>query len=256
MNGFTLETFSLSYFLASFLLPPILLLITASIGTWMLKRSRTGARWLISVSLAGLFVLSLPVVAFSLFKSLEVPPLDPAQAREAQAIVILAGGRARGAIEWGGDTVNAFTLARLRYGAHLARTTGLPVLVTGGGGTDTLEPEAVLMQRVLQQEFGVTPRWVETASRTTAENAALSAAILRKAGITRVLLVTHGFHMQRAEADFERAGLRPIAAPTGFQGLRKFEWLQLVPAADALRLSHVALREWLALERDRLIYRH
>ncbi len=256
MNGFTLETFSLSYFLASFLLPPILLVITASIGAWMLKRRRAGARWLISVSLAGLLVLSLPVVAFSLFKPLEVAPLDLVQARDAQAIVILAGGRARGAVEWGGDTVNAFTLARLRYGAHLARMTGLPVLVTGGSGTSTLEPEAVLMQRVLQQEFGIAPRWVESASRTTEENARLSAVILRRAGITRVLLVTHSFHMRRAEADFERAGLRPIAAPTGFQGLRKFEWLQLVPAADALRLSHVALREWLALARDRLIYRH
>ncbi len=256
MNGFTLETFSLSYFLASFLLPPILLVITASIGAWMLKRRRACARWLISVSLAGLLVLSLPVVAFSLFKPLEVAPLDLVQARDAQAIVILAGGRARGAVEWGGDTVNAFTLARLRYGAHLARMTGLPVLVTGGSGTSTLEPEAVLMQRVLQQEFGIAPRWVESASRTTEENARLSAAILRRAGITRVLLVTHSFHMRRAEADFERAGLRPIAAPTGFQGLRKFEWLQLVPAADALRLSHVALREWLALARDRLIYRH
>jgi len=253
VNDFTLETFSLSYFLASFLLPPVLLLITTAIGTGMLWRRRAGAQALIVVSLLGLFALSLPIVAFSLFTPLEVEPLDLARAKDAQAIVILAGGRARGALEWGGDTVNAFTLARLRYGAYLARQTGLPVLLTGGLGNAEREPEAVLMQRALQRDFGITPRWIETASRTTAENARFSADMMRAAGVSRVLLVTHSFHVPRAQAQFERAGLKVIPAPTGFQGLRTFEWLQLVPTADAWRLSHIALREWLALARDRLI---
>lgn len=252
MNDFTLETFSLSYFLASFLLPPILLLLTAVAGVWVARR-RAWGRGLAAISLLGLLALSLPAVAFALFVPLEAAPLDLARAKDAQAIVILAGGRTRGAVEWGGDTVNMFTLARVRYGAHLARATGLPVLVTGGGGTRERLPEAILMQQLLQQEFGIAPRWVETASRTTAENARFSADLLRAAGITRVLLVTHGFHIPRAAARFEHAGLQVIAAPTGFQGLRRFDWLHLVPTADALRLSHVALREWLALARDRLI---
>jgi uncharacterized SAM-binding protein YcdF (DUF218 family) len=253
VSDFTLESFSLSYFLASFLLPPVLLLITAAFGLWMLRRRHRFARGLIAVSLLGLLMLSMPVVAFSLFKPIEVPPLDPAQAIDAQAIVILAGGRARGAVEWGGETVSGFTLARVRYGAHLARITGLPVLLTGGLGNDKREPEAVLMRRVLEREFGIKPRWIEIASRTTAENAQFSARELRAAGIKTVLLVTHSFHVPRAAAQFERAGLHVIAAPTGFQGLREFDWLHLVPSPDALRLSHVALREWLALARDRLI---
>ncbi len=255
MLDFTLETFSLSYFLASFLLPPILLLITAGIGAALLWRKPYSwpARLLLAASLGGMLVLSLPAVAFALFRPLEVPPLDPAQAKQAQAIVIVAGGRARGAIEWGGETVNGFTLTRLRYGAHMARTTGLPVLLTGGLGNRRRAPEAVLMQRALQGEFGITPRWVETASHTTAENAQFSADLLRAAGVTRVLLVTHAFHMPRAAAQFEHAGLTVIPAATGYQGLREFIWLQLVPSPDALRLSHVALREWLALTRDRLL---
>jgi uncharacterized SAM-binding protein YcdF (DUF218 family) len=250
VNDFTLETFSLSYFLASLLLPPVLLLITTAIGVGMLRRRRAGARALVIVSLLGLFALSLPIVAFSLFRPLEVDPLDLARAKEAQAIVVLAGGRARGAVEWGGETVNAFTL---RYGAYLARQTGLPVLLTGGLGNAEREPEAVLMQRVLQRDFGIAPRWMETTSHTTAENARFSAAMLRANGVSCVLLVTHSFHIPRAAAQFESAGVKVIAAPTGFQGLRKFDWLQLVPTADALRLSHIALREYLALARDRLI---
>jgi uncharacterized SAM-binding protein YcdF (DUF218 family) len=109
------------------------------------------------------------------------------------------------------------------------------------------------MQRVLRQELGVAPRWVEIRSRTTAENAQYSAELLRADGITRVLLVTHAFHIPRARLQFERAGMQVIAAPTGFEAKRRFDMLQLAPSPDAMRLSHVALREWLALARDRLI---
>ena len=60
------------------------------------------------------------------------PPVTLAQARSAQAIVILGGGVRRNAPEYGGDTVGRLTLDRVRYGAFVARATGLPVLVTGG----------------------------------------------------------------------------------------------------------------------------
>jgi len=250
-----LETFSLNYFLASLLLPPVALLFTAWIGGRLLKKNRKRGRWLLGASLLALLILSLPLVAFSLFSGLEIPPLNTADARSAQAVVILAGGRSRGAPDWGGDTVNAFTLTRVRYGAHVARTTGLPVLVSGGLGTREREPEAILMERVLKTEYGIGPRWIEKDSRNTAENAEFSARMLRAAGVRRVLLVTHSYHFARAQPQFERSGIEIVPAPTGFMGLREFEWLHLVPQADALRLSHVALREWLALTRDRVMGR-
>lgn len=251
MNDLALETFSLNYFLATFLLPPIAFVLSAAIGVWLFWRHRAIGRNVALLSLAGLVIFSLPVVAFLLFKGLEAPPLDISQAKRAQAIVILAGGRSRSAVEWGGETVSSYTLARVRYGARLARETGLPVLLTGGLADHDREAEAELMRRVLEGEFGIRARWVETTSRNTAENAQLSARLLKPAGVSRVLLVTHSFHMPRSRAQFERAGLEVIPAPTGFQGLREFEWLHLVPQADALRLSHVAMREWLALARDR-----
>ena len=48
------------------------------------------------------------------------------------AIVILGGGVRRHAAEYGGDTLGQLTLERVRYGARVARLTGLPVLVSGG----------------------------------------------------------------------------------------------------------------------------
>ena len=46
--------------------------------------------------------------------------------------MILGGGLRRSAPEYGGDTLGRLTLERLRYGAMLAKRTGLPVMVSGG----------------------------------------------------------------------------------------------------------------------------
>jgi uncharacterized SAM-binding protein YcdF (DUF218 family) len=106
-------------------------------------------------------------------------------------------------------------LERLRYGVHLARQSGLPILLSGGapyGGT----PEAELMQRALKEDFGLGARWQEKTSRDTTENAQESVRILRAAGVSRVLLVTHALHMPRAQAAFAAVEMEVIAAPTGF----------------------------------------
>jgi len=62
----------------------------------------------------------------------ESPVFDPVQASSAQAIVVLGGGTRRNAPEYGGDTLGALTLERLRYGTVVARVTHLPMLLSGG----------------------------------------------------------------------------------------------------------------------------
>ena len=141
----------------------------------MRRAPRTG-RALAAAGVLGLLVLAMPIVAELLIRFVDTSaPLDLEQARTAQAVVILGGGVRRDALEYGGDTLATLTLERVRYGARVARLTGLPVLVSGGsvlGG----EPEAKLMAASLEHEFGVPVRWIEARSRTTHENAVLSAA--------------------------------------------------------------------------------
>ena len=120
---------------------------------------------------------------------------------------MILGGGVRRAPEWGGDTMNRLTLERVRFGARVARLTGLPVLVSGGS-TYGATPEAALMRDALRDEFGIEVRWVEDASRTTAENAARTASILRANGISRVVLVTHSFDVPRAACGVRSAGYR------------------------------------------------
>lgn len=231
------------------LMPPGVLVVLALIGLLLLPRRRNIGISLIGISIALLVVLSLPVTGIALLGRLErgviaLPPTHPPTG----AIVVLGGGRGIDAPEYGGDTVSAATLERLRYAARLQRATGLPLLVSGGSVFGEPIPEAELMQRALLDDFQVRPAWVEGRSRTTQENAVYTRAILEAAGITRVLLVTHAWHMPRAVWAFRQAGLDVVMAPTSFSSAygshTVLDWL---PAARGLFLSSRALREQLGL---------
>ena len=241
-----MDLFLLKKTLTALVLPPTGLLVVAVIG---LALQRSWPRLGRSLAWAGVLMLtalSLPVVSHALLRALDNDPaIDLAQTAGAQAIVILGGGVRRAAPEYGGDTLGRLTLERVRYGAWLARKTGLPVLATGGvvyGGT----PEAMLMKQALENEFGIPVKWKEVKSRNTRENAVNSAAILLAADIHRVILVAHSFDMRRAKAEFAAAGLKVMAAPTGIPSASYDSPLELLPSASALQGSYYALYELLA----------
>jgi uncharacterized SAM-binding protein YcdF (DUF218 family) len=243
-----MDLFIAKKLLAALVLPPTGPLLIALLGLALLTRRPRWGRALAWLGVLALAALSLPVVSHALLRLVDPSaPLDVTQARDAQAIVILGGGIRRAAPEYGGDTLGRLTLERVRYGALLARTTKLPVLVTGGavyGGT----AEAVLMRKALEEEFSVPVAWTEARSRNTEENARNSAAILAAAGIRRVLLVGHGFDMPRAVAEFASAGLHATRAPTVIAADRpRFDHpIQLLPSMGALQTSYYALYELLA----------
>lgn len=174
-----------------------------------------------------------------------------------QAIVVLGGGRNSHAIEYGGESINRLTLERLRYGVHLARQTGLPLLVSGGLGSHGRLPEARLMQRALIEDFAWPARWVEDRSANTRQNAQFTARLLEQAGIHHVLLVTHAVHLPRAQRYFEAAGLRVTGAPTGFffrPASAGIDWSWL-PSANWAYAGWYALHEWAGLLQQRWFMR-
>jgi uncharacterized SAM-binding protein YcdF (DUF218 family) len=229
--------------LKAVLLPPAGPLLVAVFGLIVWRRWPRTGRALIGLGTISLFLLSVPAVAWLLQRSIEsAPPVSLEEARTAQAIVIPGGGIRRDAPEYGGDTLARLTLERVRYGARLARETRLPVLVSGGavfGGT----PEAVLMRNALEDEFAQPVQWVESGSRTTRENAQRSAAVLREAGVTRIVLVMHGFDMRRAAAEFSAAGLSVVRAPTGLAPPGPDSVADLLPSMAGLQGSYYALYE-------------
>lgn len=237
---------SFTYFLSNLVLPPTSLIVLALLGVVLVRsRPRLGVA-LIAVSQALLLALCTPAVARLIAGPLEPPPLAPEALKRAQVIVILAGGLNRSAVEWGGETVNDFTLNRVRYGARLARESGLPIYVTGGVPGDAMNSEANLMAQMLEREYGLAPRWIDNAAATTRGNALMTAKDLRPLGIERVALVTTAIHMPRSQRAFEQAGFTVIPAATGYSAQRAFAPAEVVPRVGALYVSHYALREWIS----------
>lgn len=237
--------FFLKKLLTALALPPAGPLLLAALGLLLMRRRPRFGKALAWSGLVLLWLLSTPVVTRPMLTSIEnVPPLDFAQAKGAQAIVVLGGGSYLAAPEYGGDTVNSRTLERLRYAARLQRETRLPILVSGGAPLGGV-PEAHNMQAALEKEFGVKVRWAEDASADTRGNAHLSAPMLREAGVKRVLLVTHAWHMRRALGEFAAAGLDAIPAPTGYGTGAPPTLLDFLPSPGGLWAGRIALNEWL-----------
>ncbi|WLI88927.1 YdcF family protein [Massilia sp. R2A-15] len=235
-------------------MPPACILILYAAGVLAARRRPALGKWLRHGAVVLLYLLSTGTGAWLLAYPLETmePPLDARAMKTAQAIVVLTASRIKHSPEYGERSVPDFiALERMAYGAHLARSSGLPLLVSGGLISDDPddEPLALGMKRMFDSSFGVPVRWVEAASTNTAENARLSAAMLKRDGVTRIVLVTDAMHMRRARIAFERAGLAVTSGPTFYTTARGFDPLELTPKANNLRRSSYAMYEWLGLAR-------
>ena len=246
--------------LATLALPPAAPLLLMAVG-WLvgLSRRRLG-RGLVLLGLVLLWLLCCNGVAVWMSRALlpgvqALPPATVAatlKQHDVQAIVVLGGGVSPYAAEYDGPLLTSYTAARVHYGAWLARESGLPLAFAGGlgwanAGTPGHPTEAQAVQAMLQRDGGPPPRWLDSSSRDTAENARNIAALLQPAGVQRVALVTHAFHMPRSVRAFEAVGLTVLPAPIGFIERRQRALLEWLPSTSGLEASHQVLREWLAV---------
>jgi uncharacterized SAM-binding protein YcdF (DUF218 family) len=211
------------YFIKQLLLPPGILLLLLALAWWFRRSRPRLAGCCFALGLGGMWLMSLPVMVEWGARALETaPPLAredwSSLAQHADAIVVLGSGRERGDPAWGSDQPTGIGLERQRYAARLAKASGLPVLTSGGLHYGTPPSEAELMAVSMRDDFAVTVRWKEERSRTTWENARMSAEILLPEGIQRVVVVTQAWHMPRAVWSFEKAGFSVVPAPVGFLG--------------------------------------
>ena len=239
-------SFFLTNLLSSLLLFPLNLILPCAFGLLLRPRwPRTGLA-LSAGTLILLVIFSTNAGAWLLLQPLEKQNAALSLAdHQAQAIVVLSGARTANAPEYDNrDIPGAMTLIRLQYGARLQRLTHLPLLVSGGRPGGETEAEAQLMARYLEQELSTSVQWQEDQSNNTAENAAYSAAMLRQAGVTRILLVTDAIHMPRAAMVFRQTGLEVTPAPTHFLSRKPLSPMDFLPAGEGLRRSNYALHEW------------
>lgn len=248
--------------LEQLILPPGGFILLALLGLSLMQRYRRAGLYITVTSLSLLYLASLPITAQALLAWLEpdtalnVNLLGAAEKPGPQAIVILGAGRRYDSPEFGGDTPNAMALERIRYGVWLARRSQLPVLVSGGLGDDEYPAEAEMMKQLIEEEYALPVRWIETQSRTTYENAKYAADILKAEGVTSIYLVSHALHMQRSVRAFENFGIIVHPAPTAFGGSsqRGINLPALLPSAKALHHTSIVFHEWVGLLWYRLRY--
>lgn len=236
--------------LTSFLLPPASLIVLGILGVAISTVWRKVGLWLATISLAGLLLFSLPAVSSILVNTLQHDaPIRADELKqkvaEAEAVVLLAGGRRVLAKEYGDDTVSSFSLERSRYAAWIVKQTKLPLIISGGQVNAEAKSESGLMRDLLQEEFIVTGDcYVEEQSRTTHENAKFTAEFLQQNNIRKIVLVTHAWHMPRAKSAFEYFDIQVIPAPTAFYGRRvNYRITDFLPSATAIQFSGLAFHE-------------
>ena len=250
--------------LSALLLPPVPFLILLLIGARLIL-PRRGLGWTIVLfSVAGIWVTS--TTGFSRVTEqfvLHVPPpllQDRIVELKAQskgktdiAIVVLGGGTESFAPEYGVSNLVAASMERLRYGQWLSRETGIPLAFSGGAGWAQGQgvSEAEVANRISTQEYNRPLKWTEDQSRDTRENAQRTVPLLKKAGITRIVLVTHGYHMPRARRAFEELaqanGMTVEVAPMGLAVRQEGPALDWLPTGFGFFRARSDLREMLGL---------
>ncbi|MDB5397014.1 MAG: hypothetical protein JWM91_4520 [Rhodospirillales bacterium] len=200
-----------------------------------------------SVSLAALYALSMPVVGGALISSLEAVQPIALGGQQPGAIIILGADGERTPDPLLKAEPGPLSLQRLARAAIIVRAKNLPVLITGGKVGVDQPAVADLMADLFTGAFGLPVEWRETAAENTCQNARYSADILRKAGISSAIVVTHAWHMPRAILAFRQVGYPMVPAPLHgdtheIRGLSDF-----LPHTTAWVRSFYALHEWIGL---------
>jgi len=237
-----------------FLVPPSVLILLSTLAAWLaLWRPRLGIAIAIAAS-SLLYVFALPFAAARLLEGVEIRTEGKPDFAAAQAIVVLGGGVRHGDGLKVPDTLGPASLERLYFTAQAYRQLKLKVAVTGGQVHGAHASEASLMKAALESDFGVPVSWVEDRSRSTYENALLTAQLFKADNVTTIVLVTHAWHMKRALWSFERVGLHAIAwpAPLTYDEAERID--DFLPQVGALEASYRALHETIGLAYYRLRY--
>src|SRR3954464_9128410 len=99
------------------------------------------------------------------------------------------------------------------------------------------------MKKALEEDFGVPVKWIEDRSSNTGANAKLSAEILKKEDVHKIVLVTHASHMPRSVALFRAEGFEVVPAGTAYAFVSNDLPRDLMPRLSAFENSYLAAYE-------------
>ena len=221
-----------------------------ALAVLLMRRHPHRAQMLGGVAVLLLALLGWEPLPDALLRQLEnrYPPVTAQADLTPYAGVIVLGGALEPAYMWHVPNQSALGEAAERMTEVLPlikRQPKLRVLFTGGEGELFANdlPEAERARRFFSAQ-GVPDSTLilESASRTTFENAVFSKALPGVDANQPWLLVTSAWHMPRSMAAFERAGWNVTAYPVDFRAGQSAPWTQY-SMDDGVKKWRIALHE-------------
>jgi uncharacterized SAM-binding protein YcdF (DUF218 family) len=246
--------FSLSKILGFFTVPSNAVAMLCALGVLLLatRFRKAGSRILIFGVVLLLVLGFSPLSSWLLLPLTERFPAWSAAGRPPDGIIVLGGAidpeisQARGSPEMDGAAERIVAMLQLARRYPAAR------IVFSGGSANLIEtpvPEAPIAGDLLE-DFGIPPSRIvlESESRTTAENATLTRALVSPKPGERWLLVTSAYHMPRSIGVFRKAGFDAEAYPVDWRTRGWSDGLTpLTMLSAGLSRIDVAAHEWIGL---------
>lgn len=249
--------FLLKKIVAPFFLPLSVCLEILLLGLfflWFTRRQKTG-RILVSIGFLTLAAFSCVTVPDMLLRPLEYkyqPLLNLGGVRGVKWVVVLGGGHTSDPRLPPTSQLSEASLLRLAEGIRVHKRLPASKLILSGGAVYDTVPEAeTLAGAALALGVERNELVLESESRDTEDEALLTEKIVGK---DRFILVTSAAHMPRAMALFEKRGLKPVPAPTGYR-VKKRQGITpccFFPSSGALSKAEAAFYEYLGLAWARL----
>lgn len=204
------------------------------------------AMWALAMAVAVVYVGASGLVGDNLIGTLErrYSPLKDDSLPTVNYIVVLGSGYA----PRDGIPISAALdddgLVRIVEGVRLTRRLGSVQLVVSGGAPRGKAPPSLGYAK-LAHDLGVDDALIVVLNGSL-DTGAEARSVAALVGAAPFILVTSAYQMPRAVRLMQRAGARPIPAPTG-QRARQTSWESFLPTSSGLGKTERALHEYLGL---------
>ncbi|UCF91920.1 MAG: YdcF family protein [Desulfobacterales bacterium] len=196
-----------------------------------------------------IWLLSIYPVSNLLIRKLE-SDFSPSSVPRGDVIILLGGGIREEAPDLTGRGFpGEDMLGRIVTAVRLQKRLSLPIIVSagavfkGGGG-------APIVKRILI-DLGVDENQIilEDKSRDTYENAKYCKDLCLQKGFGQPILVTSGYHLQRAHLMFAQFGLQTFPYPAYLKTWenQEYQWYHYLPDSRSLANISAALHEYLGI---------
>jgi uncharacterized SAM-binding protein YcdF (DUF218 family) len=235
--------------------PLVVVTVLAVVAIWWWRRPASRGAWRMLVAyVVTLYLVSTPIGASILVAGLAhgATSIDvPADARGADAIVVLGGGvqtvSARGEIL---AQLQSTPALRILEAVRLYRLLHPQVVVVSGGIADTrteLRPEAEQMANALAQAgIPIDRILIDSEAKTTHDHPRTVGPLLEAHHVRRFVIITSPTHMRRSLGVFRRQGYDPVGSASVLQSDQLAARPLFLPNDDSILLSNQALYEYAA----------